>query len=206
MAGLAGRSLAGIVVPKVSSREEVDSAVAMLGSVGLHRAAVIPLIETAVSLSHLDDIAAAPRVCRLMIGEMDLGAELGIAPSSAAWISIRVRLVVASAAAGLPAPVGSVDADFQDLDRLRSETRLLYDIGYRSRAAIHPVQIPIFAEALTPGEEEITRAHDIVETYAAAVKVGRGAVVDADGRMIDEAVVKSAQRLLDLAEQNSSQR
>jgi len=157
---------------------------------------VIPLIETASSLTCINSIAAAPRVHQLMIGELDLGLDLGIAHRSAVWSAIRVQLVIASMAAGLHGPIGPIDVDFRNLDRLRNETRDLYEMGYRSRAAIHPAQIPVYREALLPSEEEITRARHVVELYAAALAKGRGSVAGADGRMIDEAAAKWAQQVL----------
>ena len=44
------------------------------------RLGVIPIVETAAGVVAVNDIAAAPRVCQLMAGEIDSGAELGIDP------------------------------------------------------------------------------------------------------------------------------
>jgi citrate lyase subunit beta/citryl-CoA lyase len=202
VAALAGTTISGIFLPKVAGRRDVETARAALDAAGQRSAAVIPLIETASALARVHDIAEAPRVRQLMIGEMDLGADLGMAPASSAWTAVRVQLVIASSAAGLPPPIGPVDPDFRDLDRLRRETRRLYEMGYGSRAAIHPAQIPVFREALTPDAADTARAREVVEMYDRAVEAGRGVAVDADGRMLDEAVVRWARRILDLADDN----
>jgi citrate lyase subunit beta/citryl-CoA lyase len=47
-----------------------------------------------------------------------------------------------------------------------------------------------------PGAEEQQAAIEVLRAFEAAVREGRGVVVDANGRMIDEAVVRSARRIL----------
>jgi citrate lyase subunit beta/citryl-CoA lyase len=189
----------GIMLPKVRSAVDVITAVGVLDRARLGEARVIVLIETARAVLAVAEIATAPRVHQMMIGEMDLGSELGIDPSSPAWLPIRLQLVVASAAAGIEAPLGPVDPDFADPERLRAETRALYDIGFRSRPAIHPAQVPVFNEALTPSPDEVAEAERLVGAFDAAVADGRGAFADVDGRMIDEAMVKVARATLESA-------
>jgi citrate lyase subunit beta/citryl-CoA lyase len=189
----------GIMLPKVRSAGDVITAVGVLDRAGLGEARVIVLIETARAVLAVAEIATAPRVHQMMTGEMDLGSELRIDPSSPAWLPIRLQLVVASAAAGIEAPLGPVDPDFSDPERLRAETRALYDIGFRSRPAIHPAQVPVFNEALTPSPDEVAEAERLVGAFDAAVADGRGAFADVDGRMIDEAMVKVARATLESA-------
>jgi citrate lyase subunit beta/citryl-CoA lyase len=196
---LAGCDVEGIVVPKVRGPEDVVAAIDALDRAGMAAAQVIALIETPPAVLAVAAIAAVPRVYQLMIGEMDLGSELRIDPSSPAWLPIRLQLVVASAAAGIEAPLGPVDPDFADAERLRTETRALYEIGFRSRPAIHPAQVPVFNEALTPSPEEVSEAQRLVGAFDAAVADGRGAFADVDGRMIDEAMVKVARATLESA-------
>ena len=186
----------GVMLPKVRSLDDVIRLVDALDGVGRRHVKVLPLIETAQAVLHLPAIANGPRVHQLMIGEHDLGAELGIAATADVWLPIRLQVVVASAAAGIHPPLGPVDADFSDLGRLRRETRALYEIGFRSRPAIHPAQIAVYDEALRPSPDEVTWAQHVIATYRATLAVGRGAAVDAEGRMIDEAVVKQAHAVL----------
>ncbi len=197
VAALAGTEPTGIMVPKVSGPADLDRATAALDAAGLTSAVLLALIETAEAVVSIDAIARMPRVQRLMIGEMDLGVDLGMAPHASGWDAIRVRVVIASAAAQLPAPIGPVDADFHDLERLHRDTRHLFDMGFRARAAIHPAQIPVLRRALSPAPDEIVWAKRVIVTYAEALAAGRGAAVDTDGSMIDEAVVARARRIVD---------
>ncbi len=200
------QQLFGVMVPKVRAVDELLAVADLLGR--LESASgrppgevkLLPIVETARGLLAVHDLAAAPRVHQLMIGEFDLGAELGIDPAGEdAFLPLRMQVVVASAAAGLEPPLGPVAPDFRDLDALRDETRRLARLGFGSRPAIHPAQVTVFNEVLTPGPEDVERARRVVELYERALADGRGAVRDDRGRMVDEAVVKVARRVLETA-------
>jgi citrate lyase subunit beta/citryl-CoA lyase len=136
----------------------------------------------------------------MMIGELDLGAELGVDPTATeAMMPLRMEVVVASAAAGIAPPLGPVLADFRDLDELAVDTRRLARQGFGSRPAIHPAQVAVINAAFTPGPVEVARARRMVEMYEAALAAGKGAATDQDGRMVDEAVIRVARRVLDAA-------
>jgi citrate lyase subunit beta/citryl-CoA lyase len=199
-----GPSLTGLMVPKLLGVEQLETVTRLLdglepgGSSGIR---LLPIVETAVGLLAARDLASATRVHQLMIGEFDLAADLGIDVSDvSALIPLRMQVVVASAAAGIEAPVGPVAADYRDLDHLRETTRHLVRLGFGSRPAIHPAQVPIINEAFTPDPAEVERARKLVAQYDAALRQGRGAVGDDEGRMVDEAVVKVAQRVLERAQ------
>ncbi len=200
VAALSARAVTGVVVPKVTGPRDVGAAVAALERAALDKAGIIPMVEAAAALASIHEIVAAPRIHQLMLGDMDLGAELGMAPTSPGWTSIRVQLVVASAAAGLVGPIGPVDPDFTDLDRIAAETRELYELGFRSRPAIHPAQLPPMERALAPTDAEVGWARGIV----ALLDETTGVAVDEAGRMIDEAVAKRARRILDEAAPEAS--
>lgn len=200
-AAVAEAGLEGIVIPKARSPVEVEAVATALGATGqLPAVELIVLIETAQGLQHADEIAAVPGVTRLMSGEADMAAELGIAPrEEAAWLPVRSRIVVASAAAGLAGPIAPVSPDFSDPVELEQQGRRLRRQGFRAGAAIHPTQVAPYMNAFAPDEAELTSARRIVELYDAALASGRGAVVDDAGRMVDEATAKAARRLLEEA-------
>jgi citrate lyase subunit beta/citryl-CoA lyase len=132
----------------------------------------------------------------LQIGEADLRADLGASGEGANTALQYARNVVlyASSAAGIHPPVAAVSPDFKDLARFSETTRLFKEWGYFGRACIHPGQVEIVNEIFTPSEQEIERAMDILKRLDEA---GGGVAVDAQGRMIDEAIARSARRLLD---------
>jgi citrate lyase subunit beta/citryl-CoA lyase len=187
--GLPG--LTGVIVPK-----------ATVASVGAALAAGAPavgaLVETAAGVLEIEAIAGMPGVSHLSLGETDLAADLGIelSPDGAELAPLRLRVVVASTAAGIAAPTGPVSTAFRDLDGLRAGTEALRRAGYGSRACIHPDQVTVVNEVLTPSPEAVAEATDLVARLEAA---GGGVCLDARGHMVDEAVARAARRVLSRA-------
>ncbi|MEU0563352.1 CoA ester lyase [Dactylosporangium sp. NPDC006015] len=202
-----GPRLAGVCLAKAGSAAEVAALGTVLAAAEEERGLpvgavpVVPLLETATAVLDAAQIARAPRVARLQIGEADLRAELGVTlgPDERELLFVRSQVVLASAAAGIAAPVASVSTDYRDLPALRASTVAFRRLGFVGRACIHPAQIPVVNEVFTPSAVEIAVAADLVERFDAAVSSGAGVLVGADGRMVDAAVVRAARRVLDLA-------
>ena len=151
---------------------------------------VVGLVEDAAGLREIDAMAQAPHLATVGIGEVDLLADLRVSRSAGSVIdALRLQVVVEAAAAGLLAPVAPTSTDFRDLDSFRTTTRALVDLGFRSRTAIHPAQVPVINEVLTPGEAEVAAARDVLTRFEQA---GGGVTTDREGRLIDLAVVRGA--------------
>ena len=196
-------NLAGVVIPKAEPGllAEIDRLLTERErALGLPPGTirVQPLIETASGLLSVAAIAAAPRVVRLGIGEVDLAAELGLRPGAAGaeLTALRLQVVVASAAAGIAAPVGPVSRDFHDLAALRDSTRALLRLGFRARTAIHPAQLPIINEVFTPAPSEVRRARRLLAAFDQSERAGAGVMLDDSGGMVDIAVVRAARETL----------
>jgi len=192
----------GVVLPKAEPAllADVDELLASREraiGVAAGRFRVLPIIETARGLLAAADVAAAPRVVRLGLGEADLAADLGLLdPGPGEFLPIRLQVVTAAAATAAAAPAGPTSTDFRDLAGLRDSTRALLALGFRARTAIHPAQVPVINAVFTPSEDEITRARRLVDAIEAAERDGSGVTIADDGRMIDAAVVRSAREVL----------
>lgn len=201
-----GPALAGVVVPgaDVERLARVDRALASAEEehgVPTGSTPVIGLIETAAAVLSLAAVATAPRLLRLGIGEADLAGELGLQPDelrTELW-PIRSAVVVASAAAGLAAPIGPVETRLGDETRLVDSTRRQLRQGFRARTAIHPGQLEVINEVFTPSGEEVDRAAAVVVAFEAAVASGTGAVRGPRGELLDPATVRWARDVMDRA-------
>lgn len=164
--------------------------------------AVVALLESAASVIDATQIARAPRLATLALGEADLKAELGVEPSpdDHEMVAIRMQIVLACAAAGLDPPIGPVSTDFSDLDVLYDSTQVLKRLGFGGRSAIHPAQVWVINKVFTPTPQEVETAKLLVDQHEKSLSEGKGAYVGADGRMVDEAVVRAARRTLAVAE------
>ncbi len=196
--------MAGICLAKAESAAEVAAVAGLLDRLEAERAiaagsiGIAPLLESAAAVLRAAEIAQAPRVRRLQVGEADLKADTGIEPGDdeRELLWVRSQVVLASAAAGIDPPVGPVSTNFRDLDALRASTEAVRRLGYRGRACIHPAQIAVVHEVFTPSPEQVDAAQALIAAYDAAVAAGSGVLIGPDGRMVDEAVVRQARRLV----------
>jgi citrate lyase subunit beta / citryl-CoA lyase len=156
---------------------------------------LIALVETARGVQSVDAVAATPGVERLALGTVDLAAELGVDPASSPALAYsRGRLVIASAAAGIAAPIDGVTTALGDVDSLASDTRAARALGFAGKLCIHPRQVQVVHEELRPGVDEIRWAERII----AESSIGGVAVVD--GAMVDAPVVARAHAILSRAD------
>ncbi len=196
----------GFCLPKVSSHAELRQAAELLDSLEAtfhlpsQSIRLMPLIESAEAIVALTEIAQAPRVLKLQLGELDLAADLGIDPdlNETELLPLRMQALVASIAAGILPPVGAVSRNFIDDEAFRMTTERLKRLGYVGRAAIHPNQLPTIHHAFSATADELAIARSLVERYERSVAAGTGAFRGVDGTMIDEAVIRSSRRILSL--------
>jgi len=201
LTAVVGAGLTGIFLAKCTtllleeaattlSRLEVERGL-VPGSVG-----VIGLVESAAALLHLDLMASNARLVTFAIGEVDLMADLRMtrsARSEVALDSLRARFVVSAAAAGLLPPVAPTSTDVHALDVFAETSQKMHDIGFRSRTAVHPKQVPIIHGVFTPSPADIAAAREVI---ACLEQAHGGVALDRDGRMIDPAVVRGAEEVL----------
>jgi citrate lyase beta subunit len=194
---VSGLELDALVLPKAT-----PEAVTALGPDG---PPVIAIVETALGLRQAFETARLPRVAALVLGAVDLGAELGLEPRADGLevLYARSQLVVDSAAAGIRSPFDLVHVDIRDDEGLEAEARLARSLGFRGKACIHPAQIEIVNRVFSPTEEEQEHARRVIEAYEHALADGRG-VVALDGEMIDLPVVERARRVLAETERSVS--
>ena len=198
LAAVSGLELDALVLPKAT-----PEAVTALGPDG---PPVVAIVETALGLRRAYETASLPRVAALVLGAVDLGAELGLEarPDGLEVLYARSRLVIDSAAAGIRSPFDLVHVDTRDDEGLEAEARLARSLGFRGKACIHPAQIEIVNRVFSPTREEQERARRVVEAYEHALADGRG-VVALDGEMIDLPVVERARRVLAETERSVSE-
>jgi citrate lyase subunit beta / citryl-CoA lyase len=183
-------------LPKVESPGHVDAALAVLG----REVPISVLIESARGLEAAAEIAAHLAVVAIGLGEADLASDLGSAHVSVLdWA--RARLLVAARAAAKPAPMMSVYTDIRDLDGLDADTRRGKEMGFVGRTAIHPSQVPVIAAAFAPTDTELSWAGEVL----AATKSG-GVTTLASGEMVDPAMRRRAESILELAAASATAR
>ena len=184
-----------IMIPKIRSAEEVQLIETLLSS-GLARAIrFCVIIETNQGLEHAIEIAkSSSRIDSVILGAVDMSADLRCEKSWEPLLYTRSRLVHAAASAG----IDLLDVPFLNLDDpegLRQEARACARLGFTGKASIHPNQIPIIHEAFTPDEKAIAKARKV----CAAFEQDKTGLVVVDGELIELPVVRSMYRVLAIA-------
>ncbi|WP_345814162.1 CoA ester lyase [Paraburkholderia sp. PREW-6R] len=224
LAGDAAR-LDAILVPKVECTAVLAQTEALLDE---HSGANPPLqiealIETARGIVNVDMIAAAGgRLAALHFGVGDFSASIGarnvdVGGTHAGYAVTRrdeignyvtapldlwgypmMRMLVAARAFDLRAIDGPCGA-FRDPVLTRSLALKAAAMGFDGKQVIHPEQIAATRAAFIPSDEEIRAAEATLDAMAQAEAAGLAAV-SVNGRMVDYANVRMAQRLLAMAE------
>jgi malyl-CoA/(S)-citramalyl-CoA lyase len=114
------------------------------------------------------------------------------------WHYAISRMVVAARANGLR-PLDGPFGNFSDADGFRAQARRAAVLGCEGKWAIHPSQIALANEVMSPSEADVTKARRIIAAMKEAEAQGKGAV-SLDGRLIDYASIRQAEVLVKKAE------
>ena len=183
------------------------------------------IIETALGMQNINEIAAASRRNEsLHFGVADYAASTRARTTSIGgphpdyvvltdtladgtrathwgdmWHYAVSRMVVAARANGLR-PIDGPFGDFSDAEGFRAQARRAVVLGCEGKWAIHPSQIALANEVMSPSEADVTKAKRIIAAMKEAEAQGKGAV-SLDGRLIDYASIRQAEVLVKKAEQ-----
>ena len=189
--------LAGIVLPRVESPEDVIAASEVLSSAegrrGIEPGTLqwILLLESANVVWRVREIiAAGERVSQVGLDESGLAASLGISPSPEfdPFVYAHGRLAIEATAAGVQ-PVGVAHL-LGIIPRLLPDDEMLKiatdskNLGFKGIICPHPSWISSVNAAFTPTEEQVDFYTQVREVFAQAITAGTAAVPFA-GRMID---------------------
>ncbi|WP_027816463.1 HpcH/HpaI aldolase/citrate lyase family protein [Paraburkholderia bannensis] len=183
--------VAGIVLPKAESAQDVTATVAL----ARRRVNVYPLIESALGMWGAMAIAKAPCVKRLMFGTLDFMAEMGMPDDGEPLNHYRSQLALISRVAGIDTPVDGVTPDIHDIARIERDALNGKRLGFGAKLCIHPKQVEAVHSVFRPSEQDLAWAARVAD---AANEAGAGAIT-VDGKMVDRPVLLRAQRILALA-------
>jgi len=212
IAGSAHGKLRHLMIPKVESAADVETAANALNQAGALNLPLHVLIESPAAVHRVFEIAAHPRVQSLSFGLMDfVSAHGGAIPSSGMGVQgqfthplvVRAKLEIASAChAHGKVPSHCVVTEFSDLEAIKhAATKASRELGYTRMWSIHPSQIRPVVEALAPSEHEIEQAADLIE----AARLADWAPVSHGGQLHDRASYRFFWQVLERAYQTGRQ-
>lgn len=158
--------------------------------------------ETADSLAGLNEYrGSSSRLAGMMWGAEDLSGDIGaLANTEEASLSgwtdpftlVRSLCLFAAAAAGVQA-IDTVPTEINNPERLLLQTQRAYRDGFTAKAAIHPGQVPVINQGMTPDIKRQEWARCVVAAFEQNTEVG---VATLDGKMLDLPHLKLARRIL----------
>ena len=189
-----------IMIPKVQSAQEVRLIETLLSAGSARKVRFCVIIETNQALECAIDIArASQRIDSMILGAVDMSADLRCEKSWEPLLYARSRLVHAAASAG----IDLLDVPYlnlEDPDGLQKEAERCAKLGFTGKASIHPNQIPVINSVFTPDAATVERARKICTAFE---NDDTGLVV-VDGELIELPVVRSMYRVLAIAERSGA--
>jgi len=179
--------VSAVVLPKVQSSNEVKR----LRELTKGRIDVVALVESAQGIIASDEIAKSG-ASRLMFGSVDYAVEMCSQPNEKLFAYPRSRLVVASAAAGLAAPVDGPTPMLNDAAALIEQTMTAIFLGMGGKLCIHPDQIAHVAPLFISAKDE-EWAQKVLNAY----RDSKSGVFVLNGEMIDAPQLALARKILE---------
>jgi len=193
--------LTGIIVPKISSKEEVNQVSKSLSDFGFENLPIMAGLETVSGLVNALEIAKHPQVKWCYFGAEDYVADLGGVrrTDNREVLLARSQISQATRLGGIHA-IDMVVSDFKDEKRFIEEATEARSLGFTGKLCIHPDQVNLANKAFRPTEEELEWAQEVVKEFEKAI--GRGEASIAIGsEMIDEPIYKRAQTTIKISRQ-----
>jgi len=194
----------GILLPKVESVDEIRAADWVIANLEKERGLpvggcdIIPIIETARGMANIRAITSAgTRVRRIAFGAGDFTLDMSMmwTRSETELLPYRSECVLASRAANIEAPIDTVWVDLRDSEGFINATRHIKALGFQGKMCIHPDQVPVVNEILSPSAAEVEWSRKVVAAFEAAEQAGSASIA-LEGRFIDYPIVDRARRVL----------
>jgi citrate lyase subunit beta/citryl-CoA lyase len=196
-------SLAGIVLPKTESREDVvllDRKLKELErrlGLPVGHTAIQCIIETAKGVINAYEAGlASPRVNSLVFGAVDYTRDMRVemTKEGAEILHARSQTAIAARASGTVA-IDPPWPAFTDVEGFIKDVNFGRQLGYEGRMLIHPNQIEPSNKYYLPPDELVEYAKEACAVFEEGMKKG-SASVPLRGKMIDWAVYRANRDIL----------
>ena len=204
--------LAGIVLPRLETVEEVREADQLLSQMESERGLssrsleIVASVETALGNYNAMEIArSSPRIWGITLGRADLVMDLRSEPSGEFHLMayLMQRLITIANACGIVplgawwrAPARGLLAGPKDTFEAAARGR---SIGFKGSMCLRPEQVEQLNRGFTPPEVEVTRPQDLIADLSERELAGE-AFVTVEGRTVDQPTARAARRLIDRAD------
>ncbi|MFW0109248.1 HpcH/HpaI aldolase/citrate lyase family protein [Rothia sp. P13129] len=151
------KGLRGVMLAETEHPDEVTRTAMMMPA----GTPVIALVESALGMVNVVDIARAPGTFRLAFGVGDFRRDTGVSDDPIALSYARSQLVLASRVGGLPGPIDGPSLGKHG-GSLMSDCAVTSSHGMTGKLLLDPQQAETINIALAPSEEEIQWAREML--------------------------------------------
>ncbi|MET0900192.1 MAG: aldolase/citrate lyase family protein [Mycobacterium sp.] len=180
--------LVGVMLANTESVDDVAATAARLPS----GTPVVALVESALGIESVSDIARAPGCSRIAFGVNDFRRDTGMSDDPTVLAYARARLVISSRAAGLPAPIDGPTLRTQTR-HLARETAVAKGAGMTGRLCLDVEHAETINSLLSPSPLDIDEARRTLARLDAPTGAYDGSVGPTRARA--EAVLDLAEKL-----------
>lgn len=169
---------------------------------------ILPLIESARGVENAAAIlSASPRIRQATFGMADycLDTRVQVSVDESELAYPRSRLVHASRVSNRESPIDTVWLDVTDADGMEAALQRSRRLGLFGKLCIHPKQADQANAAFMPSDAEVAEARRVVDAFEVAL-ADSVAAIRVDGRLVDLPIVRSAQRIIALAQDFAGRR
>jgi citrate lyase subunit beta/citryl-CoA lyase len=200
----ASAGVAGVLVPKVTSGDDVRFVDQLLNDAGASPGLGLwVMIEMPLAILNINEIAAASADTRLtgfVMGTNDLAKEFNAVPTpDRRAFTYSLSAALAAARAYRLAAIDGVYNDINSDAGLSAECEQGRVLGFDGKSLIHPAQIDTANRIFSPSETELSHAKDVIEAFALPENRGKG-VISLNGQMIELLHLEQAERLVAIDE------
>lgn len=159
---------------------------------------IIPLIETASSVLHAEEICASSnRVIAIAFGNEDYLTDIqGVNDETASTIFTARSLIVIAARSQKVVPIDTVHIKVHDLEDLERNIKIAKNLGFEGMLVLHPKELELVHKYYSPTAEEVLEAKKMVEAFEESEKNGVGVAI-VDGKFVGPPLVKNAKKVLE---------
>ncbi|WP_430592015.1 HpcH/HpaI aldolase/citrate lyase family protein [Humidisolicoccus flavus] len=150
--------LEGVMLAKSESSSHIDDTADRLPD----DTRILALVETARGIQNVEQIANAPATFRIAFGTGDFRRDTATSDDPLALAYARSRLVIASRAARLPAPIDGPTLDF---DKLPAGTLHAHAMGMSGKLCLTHEHTATINEGMSPSEEDVNWAVAFIQAF-----------------------------------------
>jgi citrate lyase subunit beta/citryl-CoA lyase len=193
----------GFMIPKSKTGEDVYFFDKLLETVeyekGIKKGTfkIIPLIETASAVLHVEEICrASSRVVAVAYGSEDFITDLeGVHDYAHTSLFTPRAMIAMGARAANVIPIDTVHIRVHDLEDLEKNLIISKNLGFEGMLVLHPKELNLVHTYFSPSQTEIGDAREMLDFAKEAESKGLGVAIR-NGKFIGPPMIKAAKKVL----------